>query len=167
MIFDNIKTMAKEEKAPKIERVATNRRARHDYFITDTFEAGLALEGPEVKSLRLKQATMTSAFARAEKDGLYLYGLHIAPYAFNTLKELDPTRTRKLLLKRREVRRLTTALETKGMALVALELYFRNGWAKVLLGLAKGKTTEDKHESIKKRDVDREMRREYREKFKG
>lgn len=159
--------MPKEEKAAKTETIATNRKARHDYFITDTFEAGLALEGPEVKSLRLKQATLTSAFARAEKDGLYLYGLHIAPYAYNTLKELDPTRTRKLLLKRREIRRLTKALETKGMSVVALELYFRSGWAKVLLGLAKGKKAEDKHESIKKRDVDREMRREFREKFKG
>ncbi|MDA8131351.1 MAG: SsrA-binding protein SmpB [Elusimicrobia bacterium] len=159
--------MPKQEKEDKIEPIATNRKARHDYLITDTIEAGLALEGPEVKSLRLKQATLVSSFARAERDGLYLYGLHIAPYAFNTLKELDPLRTRKLLLKRQEIKRLTSALETKGMALVALELYFKRGWAKVLLGLAKGKKTADKHESIKKRDIDREMRREFREKFKG
>ena len=159
--------MAKAEKQDRIEAVATNRKARHDYFITDTYEAGLALEGPEVKSLRLKQATLTSAFARAEKDGLYLYGLHIAPYAFNTLKELDPLRTRKLLLRAPEIRKLTGALATKGMALVALEVYFKNGWAKVLLGLAKGKRTADKHETIKKRDIDREMRREYKDKFKG
>lgn len=159
--------MAKEEKTEKIEAVATNRKARHDYFITDTYEAGLALEGPEVKSLRLKQATMTSAFARAEKDGLYLYGLHIAPYAYNTLTEIDPIRTRKLLLKRQEIKRLTGALTIKGMSLVALELYFKNGWAKVLLGLAKGKKAADKHETIKKRDLDREMRREYKDKFKG
>lgn len=160
-------TMAKDEKKDKIEAVATNRKARHDYFITDTYEAGLALEGPEVKSLRLKQATLTSAFARAEKDGLYLYGLHIAPYAYNTLKEIDPLRTRKLLLRAPEIRKLTGALATKGMALVALEVYFKNGWAKVLLGLAKGKRTADKHESIKKRDIDREMRREFKDKFKG
>ena len=159
--------MAKDEKKDKIEAVATNRKARHDYFITDTYEAGLALEGPEVKSLRLKQATLTSAFARAEKDGLYLYGLHIAPYAYNTLKELDPLRTRKLLLRGAEIRKLTGAMATKGMTLVALEIYFKNGWAKVLLGLAKGKKTADKHETIKKRDVDREMRREYKDKFKG
>ncbi len=159
--------MAKDEKKDKIEAVATNRKARHDYFITDTYEAGLALEGPEVKSLRLKQATLTSAFARAEKDGLYLYGLHIAPYAYNTLKEIDPLRTRKLLLRAPEIRKLTGALATKGMALVALEVYFKNGWAKVLLGLAKGKRTADKHESIKKRDIDREMRREFKDKFKG
>ncbi|HCC48130.1 MAG TPA: SsrA-binding protein [Elusimicrobia bacterium] len=159
--------MAKEEKAEKIEAVATNRKARHDYFITDTYEAGLALEGPEVKSLRLKQATMTSSFARAEKDGLYLYGLHIAPYAYNTLTEIDPIRTRKLLLKRQEIKRLTGALTTKGMSLVALELYFKNGWAKVLLGLAKGKKAADKHETIKKRDLDREIRREHKDKFKG
>ncbi len=159
--------MAKPEKQDKVEIVATNRRARHDYFITGTYEAGLALEGPEVKSLRQKQATLTSAFARPEKDGLYLYGLHIAPYAYNTLKALDPLRTRKLLLRAAEARKLTSALATKGMALVALEVYFRNGWAKVLLGLAKGKKTADKHEAIKKRDVDREMRREFKDKFKG
>lgn len=159
--------MAKEPKNDKIEPIATNRKARHDYFITDTYEAGLALEGPEVKSLRLKQATMTSSFARAEKGGLYLYGLHIAPYSFNTLKELDPLRTRKLLLKRQEIKKLTGALTTKGMSLVALDLYFKKGWAKVLLGLAKGKRTADKHETIKKRDIDREMRREFRDKFKG
>ena len=160
-------TMAKDEKKDKIEAVATNRKARHDYFITDTYEAGLALEGPEVKSLRLKQATLTSAFARAEKDGLYLYGLHIAPYAYNTLKEIDPLRTRKLLLRAPEIRKLTGALAVKGMSLVALEVYFKNGWAKVLLGLAKGKKSADKHESIKKRDIDREMRREFKDKFKG
>jgi len=159
--------MAKEEKKDKVEAVATNRKARHEYFITDTYEAGLALEGPEVKSLRLKQATLTSAFARAEKDGLYLYGLHIAPYAYNTLTEIDPMRTRKLLLRRPEIRKLTGALSTKGMTLVALEVYFKNGWAKVLLGLAKGKRSADKHESIKKRDIDREMRREFKDKFKG
>ena len=162
-----MKTMTKDGKQDKVEAVATNRKARHDYFITDTYEAGLALEGPEVKSLRLKQATLTSSFARADKDGLYLYGMHIAPYAYNTLKEIDPVRTRKLLLRRPEVKKLTGALSTKGMALVALEVYFKNGWAKVLLGLAKGKKTADKHESIKKRDVDREMRREYKDKFKG
>ncbi|OGR51948.1 MAG: SsrA-binding protein [Elusimicrobia bacterium GWA2_62_23] len=159
--------MTKPEKQDKVEAVATNRKARHDYFITDTYEAGLALEGPEVKSLRLKQATLTSAFVRAEKDGLYLYGLHIAPYAYNTLKEIDPLRTRKLLLRAPEIRKLSGALATKGMALVALEVYFKNGWAKVLLGLAKGKRSADKHESIKKRDLDREMRREYKDKFKG
>jgi SsrA-binding protein len=159
--------MAKAEKPDKIEPVATNRKARHDYFITDTYEAGLALEGPEVKSLRLKQATLMSSFARAEKDGLYLYGLHIAPYAYNTLTEIDPVRTRKLLLRAPEIRKLTGALATKGMSLVALEVYFKNGWAKVLLGLAKGKKAADKHETIKKRDIDREMRREYKDKFKG
>ena len=159
--------MAKEGTKDKIEPVATNRKARHDYFITDTYEAGLSLEGPEVKSLRLKQATLTSAFARAEKDGLYLYGMHIAPYEYNTIKEIDPLRTRKLLLRRPEIRKLSGALATKGMTLVALEVYFKNGWAKVLLGLAKGKRSADKHESIKKRDIDREMRREFKDKFKG
>ncbi|OGS12240.1 MAG: SsrA-binding protein [Elusimicrobia bacterium RIFOXYA12_FULL_57_11] len=159
--------MVKEGKTDKIEPVATNRKARYDYHITDTYEAGLALEGAEVKSLRLKQTTLTSAFARAEKDGLYLYGMHIAPYAYNTVKEIDPLRTRKLLLKNQEIKRLSNALSIKGMTLVALEVYFKNGWAKVLLGIAKGKKTADKHESIRKRDIDREIRREYKDKFKG
>ena len=160
-------TMAKGNNDDKTEPVATNRKARHDYLITDTYEAGLALEGPEVKSLRLKQATITSAFARAEKDGLYLYGLHIAPYAFNTVHEIDPLRARKLLLRAPEIRKISGALATKGMSLVALELYFKRGWAKVLLGLAQGKKAPDKHESIKKRDIDRELRREFKNKFKG
>ncbi|HNW43650.1 MAG TPA: SsrA-binding protein SmpB [Elusimicrobiales bacterium] len=142
-------------------------KARFDYRIEDTYEAGLVLEGAEVKSLRLKQATLTSAFARAEKDGLYLYGMHIAPYAYNTVKEIDPLRTRKLLLRAPEIKRLAGAISTKGVTLVAMEVYFRNGWAKVRLGLAKGKKAADKHDSIKKRDLDRELRRDYKEKFKG
>ncbi len=159
--------MAKDEKKDNIEPIATNRKARFDYRIEDTYEAGLVLEGAEVKSLRLKQATLTSAFARAEKDGLYLYGMHIAPYAYNTVKEIDPLRTRKLLLRAPEIKRLAGAISTKGVTLVAMEVYFRNGWAKVRLGLAKGKKAADKHDSIKKRDLDRELRRDYKEKFKG
>jgi len=155
------------KKKPDIEPVATNRKARHDYFIVETFEAGIALEGPEVKSLRLKQATLTHGFARVENGEALLYGLHIAPYAYNTIKEIDPLRTRKLLLKRGEIKKLAGATQIKGNTLVALELYFKKGWAKVLLGLAKGKNASDKHETIKKRDIDRELRRELGDKFKG
>jgi SsrA-binding protein len=155
------------KKKETIEPVATNRKARHDFFILETFEAGIALEGPEVKSLRLKQATITQGFARVENDEVLLYGLHIAPYAYNTIKEIDPLRTRKLLLKRREIKKLGNATSVKGNALVALEIYFKKGWAKVLLGLAKGKNAADRHEAIKKRDVDRELRRELGDKFKG
>ncbi|OGR48560.1 MAG: SsrA-binding protein [Elusimicrobia bacterium GWC2_51_8] len=164
MIFDSINTVKKKE---TIEPVATNRKARHDFFILETFEAGIALEGPEVKSLRLKQATITQGFARVEKGEVLLYGLHIAPYAYNTIKEIDPLRTRKLLLKHGEIKKLGNATSIKGNTLVALEIYFKKGWAKVLLGLAKGKNAADRHEAIKKRDVDRELRRELGDKFKG
>lgn len=149
------------------ETVATNRRARHDYEILETFEAGLVLEGPEVKSLRLKQAQIGQSFARVEPDGIYLYGMHIQPYAFNTIKKLDPIRSRKLLLNRTEIKKLSRAVAVKGTAIVPLEIYFKNGWAKALLGLGRGKHARDKHEDLKKKDQDRELRRDFKEKFKG
>jgi len=156
-----------KKKHPELETVATNRKARHDYEILETLEAGLVLEGPEVKSLRMKQAQIAQSFARAEKDGLYLYGMHIPPYAFNTMKELDPVRTRKLLLNKKEIKKLTNSIATKGTAIVPLEVYFKNGWAKVLLALARGKKAPDKHEAKKKKELDRELRRDFKEKFKG
>ena len=156
-----------KKKQPEIETVATNRKARHDYEILETFEAGLILEGPEVKSLRLKQAQIAQSFARAEKDGLYLYGMHIPPYAFNTIKELDPVRTRKLLLNKREITKISTSAAIKGMAIIPLEVYFKKGWAKVALALARGKKAPDKHDAKKKKDIDRELRRDFKEKFKG
>jgi SsrA-binding protein len=152
---------------PVIETVATNRKARYDYEVLETFEAGLVLEGPEVKSLRLKQAQIAQSFARAEKDGLYLYGMHIPPYAFNTVKELDPIRTRKLLLNRKEIKKLENATAIKGAAIIPLEVYFKNGWAKIRLALARGKKAPDKHEAKKKQAADRELRRDFKEKFKG
>ncbi|OGS07900.1 MAG: SsrA-binding protein [Elusimicrobia bacterium RIFOXYA12_FULL_51_18] len=156
-----------KKKHPELETVATNRKARHDYEILETLEAGLVLEGPEVKSLRMKQAQIAQSFARAEKDGLYLYGMHIPPYAFNTMKELDPVRTRKLLLNKKEIKKLSNSIATKGTAIVPLEVYFKNGWAKVLLALARGKKAPDKHEAKKKKELDRELRRDFKEKFKG
>jgi len=156
-----------KKKAPEIETVATNRKARHDYEILEVFEAGIVLEGPEVKSLRLKQVQLAQSFARAEKDGVYLYGMHIQPYAFNTIKELDPLRTRKLLLNGQEIKKITKAASIKGAAIVPLEVYFKKGWAKVALALARGKKAPDKHEAKKKKDIDRELRRDFKEKFKG
>ncbi|MBI4801952.1 MAG: SsrA-binding protein SmpB [Elusimicrobia bacterium] len=152
---------------PDRETVATNRKARHDFELLETFEAGIVLEGPEVKSLRLKAAHINQSFARVEPDGLYIYGMHIQPYAFNTIKKLDPLRTRKLLLNRREIKKLARAVAVKGTAIVPLEIYFKNGWAKARLALARGKHTRDKHEAVKKRESDRELRRDYKEKFKG
>ena len=158
-----MKNKKNDEKDKNFAQIATNRKARHDYLIEDTIEAGIALEGPEVKSLRLKHCVITSAFARVENDGVYLYGMQISPYEFNTLTKLDPVRTRKLLLKKSEIRRLARAVEIKGMSLVALEVYFRRGWAKVLLGLGKGKKAADKKETIKERDLSRQAQREARD----
>ena len=156
-----------KKSGPVIETVATNRKARYDYEVLETFEAGLILEGPEVKSLRLKQAQIAQSFARAEEDGLYLYGMHIPPYAFNTVKELDPIRTRKLLLNKKEIKKLANAAAVKGAAIIPLEVYFKNGWAKIRLALARGKKAPDKHEAKKKQASDRELRRDFKEKFKG
>jgi len=158
--------MQKKETKEKII-VATNRRARHNFQISDTAEAGISLYGPEVKSLRLKNISMEQSFARAEKEEIFLYGLHIAPYAFNKCNPLDPLRVRKLLLKKKEIKKLSGLMTLKGTALIPLEIYFKNGWAKVLIGVAKGKKGPDKREDIKRKDTAREMQRDFKEKYKG
>lgn len=159
--------MKKNDKNAETIPVATNRRARHNFHIIETVEAGLSLSGPEVKSLRLKQASLDQSFARVEKGEVFLYGLHIAPYAFNTTAPVDALRTRKLLLKTKEIRRLIGQSAVKGIALIPLEIYFKRGWAKVLLALARGKQGPDKREDIKKRETEREIRRDFTEKYKG
>ncbi|GAB4030138.1 MAG: SsrA-binding protein SmpB [Elusimicrobiota bacterium] len=144
------------------ESVALNRKAFYDYEVIETFEAGLCLEGAEVKSLRQGQANLSSSFARPEKDGIYLYGLQIPPYRFNTVSQIDPLRTRKLLLNKVEIRKLKSYAEQKGFSLIPLELYFKKGWAKISLAIAKGKKTFDKKDKIKKRDMDRDIRRDLK-----
>ncbi len=147
--------------------VASNRRARHDYAILDSYEAGLALTGTEVKSLRAGRASLVDAFAQ-EKDGeLYLYGLHIPEYAHGTWTNHAPRRTRKLLLKRAEIARLIMKTRESGLTLVPLSLYFSNGWAKVEIGLARGKKTYDKRQDLAKRDADREISRAMGRRNKG
>ena len=158
--------MLKKAKTDKVT-VATNRRARYNFHILETFEAGISLQGPEVKSLRLKQASMDQSFARVDNGEVFLHGLHIAPYAFNTLDQPDPSRTRKLLLKQKEIRRLCGQTTIKGMALIPLEIYFRRGWAKVLVAIARGKQGPDKRDAIKKRETNREIQKDFREKYKG
>ncbi len=158
--------MLKKTKSDNVV-VATNRRASHNFHILETFEAGISLQGPEVKSLRLKQASLDQGFARVDNGEVFLHGLHIAPYAFNTLQSLDPLRTRKLLLKQKEIRRICGRNTVKGLALIPLEIYFRRGWAKVLVAIARGKQGPDKRDTIKRRDTTREMQRDFREKYKG
>lgn len=139
--------------------VARNPRATHDYHILETWEAGLVLTGTEVKSLRAKKASIKEGFARLANGEVFLEGVNITPYEQGNRYNHDPVRTRKLLLNRREIERLVGAVEQKGLTLVPLELYFRNGVAKVTLALGRGKKYHDRREDLRKRDAAREMAR--------
>lgn len=142
--------------------VAQNRRARHDYFILETLEAGLALTGTEVKSLRQGKASLAEAYATIENGEAWIRQLHIPPYEQGNRWNPDPVRTRKLLVHRAELAKLRKALEQKGQTLVPLRLYFSRGYAKVLLGVARGKKSHDKRATIAERDARREMDRARR-----
>ncbi len=139
--------------------VARNPKARHDYHILDTWEAGLVLTGTEVKSLRNGKASIKEGFARLANSEVFLEGVNITPYEQGNRYNHDPVRSRKLLLKRREIERLIGAVEQKGLTLVPLELYFRKGVAKVTLALGRGKKDHDRREDLKKRDAEREVAR--------
>jgi SsrA-binding protein len=157
------KDEGEEERVP----VASNRKARFHYEILETFEAGLVLLGPEVKSLRAGRAVLDGSFARAEGDEILLYNLHITPYAQNTAEEIPPDRTRKLLLRAKEIKRLIGQQTLKGLTLIPLELYFRRGWAKVSLALARGKRGPDKRETLRRKQESRDMERSFKGKFKA
>src|SRR5262249_9758278 len=142
--------------------VAQNRRASHDYFILETYEAGLALKGTEVKSLRQGKASLAEAYAIVEGDEAWIRQMHIPPYEQGNRWNLDPVRTRKLLLHRAEIVKLRRALEQKGLTIVPLRLYFSGGRAKLLIGVAKGKKEHDKRHTIAERDARREIDRARR-----
>lgn len=146
--------------------VCSNRKAYHDYFIEDDYEAGLSLLGAEVKSVRQKELSLEGSFVRVENGQARVYNMHIKPYRFNSLAELDPTRPRPLLLTKKELRKLSAKAEIKGYALIPLEVYFKNGWAKVKVAVAKGKHLVDKRESLKKRDLNREMEQNFKNKIR-
>jgi len=137
--------------------IARNKKAYHNYTILDKWEAGLALRGTEVKSLRGAQVQMTDCYARIEGQEIFLIGLHISPYEKTAYDNHDPLRKRKLLLHRREIKRLTTKIHEKGLTLIPLCLYFKRGYAKVEIGLVSGKRQFDKREDIKKRETDRRL----------
>jgi SsrA-binding protein len=139
--------------------VASNRKARHEFEILETFEAGLVLRGPEVKSLREGKVGFQDAYARLEGGEIWLHSLHISPYEQANRYNEDPLRPRKLLLNRQEIRRLVGRVEEKGLTLVPLEIYFRRGFAKVTLALARGRKLYDKREKLKRRTQDEEARR--------
>lgn len=147
--------------------VTSNRKARHDYTILDTYEAGIALTGTEVKSLRSGRASLTDAFAQESGGEIWLYGMHIPEYTMGTWTNHPPRRPRKLLLHRGEINRLIGKLRESGMTLVPLSVYFVNGWAKVELGLARGKRAYDKRQDLARRDADREIQRALGRRIKG
>jgi len=144
---------------PADRLVAQNRRAGHDYFILDTIEAGLVLTGTEVKSLRHGKASLAEAYATVEGSEAWVRQLHIPPYEQGNRWNVDPVRPRKLLLHREEIETLRKAVSQKGQTIVPLKLYFSAGYAKLLLGVAKGKKTHDKRHAIAERDARREVQR--------
>jgi SsrA-binding protein len=143
------------------ETVLTNRKARHDYTILDTWEAGIVLVGSEVKSLREHHANLQDAYARVDDGELWLNGMHILPYAFSR-GDVDPVRRRKLLLHHREIDEIARKSQEKGLTLVPLKVYFKDGRAMVELGLAKGRRNYDKRQALAARDAQRETERALR-----
>lgn len=139
--------------------VCHNRKARHDFFIEKSLEAGIALVGSEVKSLREGRAHLNEAYVDFKKGQAFLVGAHISPYGNATHEQHEPTRTRKLLMNRREITKFEREVSLKGQALIPLKIYFKGPYAKVEIALAKGKKNYDKREDIKKRDVERDLRR--------
>lgn len=145
---------------PKKKKVVCqNRKASHEYFIEEVYEAGMVLLGPEVKSLRDGRASLADSYARIKRGEVFLHNMHISPYPYAHHIEIDPTRTRKLLMNKKEIKRLTGKTEQKGYSLVPLKVFFSGGWAKVDLALVKGKKKIDKRHAIKERDMKREMER--------
>ncbi len=143
----------------KAERmVSENRKALHDFHILETFEAGVVLQGTEVKAIREGRVNLRDSFARLENGEVFVYNVHISPYSHRGYADHEPTRKRKLLLHRQEIRKLIGKTVERGLTLVPLRLYFKGGKVKVAISLAKGKQAHDKREAIKKRETDRETR---------
>jgi SsrA-binding protein len=141
--------------------VTTNRKARHEYTILDTYEAGIVLKGTEVKSLRQGNANLSDGYAIVKGGEVWLLGMHISPYQQGSYSNVDPVRNRKLLLHKKEIRKLVSRLGEKGLTLVPLKVYFTHNVAKVLLGLGRGKKEYDKRRDIAKREVERTIRQRY------
>jgi SsrA-binding protein len=147
--------------------IAQNRKARHDYSIESTFEAGIVLTGTEVKSLRAGRATLTDGFATIDDGEAWLRGVHIPEYDLGTWNNHEPRRTRKLLLKRDELRKIAGKLKESGLTLVPLALYFKDGYAKIEIGIGKGRKAHDKRQAIAERESTREIQRASGRRSKG
>lgn len=150
--------MAKEE----MKLVANNKKAYHDFFIEETYEAGIVLHGTEVKSLRMGKCSIKEAFIRIENGEVYVYGMHISPYEKGNIFNKDPLRIKKLLLHKQQIRKLVGNSSEKGYTIVPLKVYFSNGRAKIEIGLAKGKKLYDKRQDIAKKDQKREAEKELK-----
>ena len=150
--------MDKTEREKAKASIAENRKAHHDFHLLETFEAGIVLLGTEVKSIREGRVNLRDSFARVEDGEVFLYNVNISPYSHRGYADHEPLRQRKLLLHREEIRKLIGKTTERGMTLVPVRLYFKNGRVKVAIGLAKGKKEYDKRETIKRREVDRETR---------
>ena len=148
-------------KATGIKLIANNKKAFHDYFIEDTYEAGISLAGTEVKSLRMGKCSVKESFIRVEKGEVYIYGMHISPYEKGNIFNKDPLRVRKLL-HRHEINKIEGKLQEKGLTLVPLKVYFKGSLVKVEVGVARGKKLYDKRQDIAKKDQRREAEREFK-----
>lgn len=146
--------------------IANNKKARHDYFIEDTYEAGVVLHGTEVKSLRQGSCSIKESFVRIENGEVIIYGMHISPYEKGNIFNKDPLRPKKLMLHKYEINKLVGKLNEKGLTLVPLQVYFKGSLVKVEIGLARGKKLYDKRQDIAKRDMKRESEREYKIKMR-
>ena len=151
--------MAKE----KVKVIARNRKATHDYHIEETFEAGIVLTGTEIKSIRQGRVNIQDSYARIENGELFIFGMHISPFEQGNRFNVDPTRTRKLLMHAKEIKHLLGKTKIKGLTLIPLDVHLRNGFAKIQLALGRGKKLYDKRAMAAKRDADREIRRRLKE----
>ena len=151
--------MAKEKGS---RLIANNKKAYHDYFIEETYEAGIALHGTEVKSLRMGKCSIKESFVRIENEEVYIYGMHISPYEKGNIFNRDPLRVKKLLLHKSEIRKMKGKIADKGYTLVPLKVYFNRSLVKVEIGLAKGKKLYDKRQDIAKKDQRREAERDFK-----
>ena len=145
-----------------IKLIANNKKAYHDFFIEDTFEAGISLHGTEVKSLRMGKCSIKEAFVRIENGEVFVYGMHISPYEKGNIFNKDPLRVKKLLMHRYEINKLMGKIKEKGLTLVPLNVYFKGSLVKVEIGLARGKKLYDKREDIAKKDQRREAEKEFK-----
>ena len=147
--------------------VANNKKAYHDYFIEEKYEAGIVLHGTEVKSMRMGKCSIKESFIRIENGEIFAYGMHVSPYEKGNIFNKDPLRTKKLLLHKKEINKLMGKIAEKGYTLVPLQVYFKDGRAKVEIGLAKGKKLDDKRQDIAKKDQRREAEKELKIKMRG